>query len=141
MTNIDVLKRKASEIEKYFQLLKPIRVKTKEEIQTDPIIYGAVERYLYLLCQATIDFAEAIISYANLRTPGSYKEVFEILVEGEDKYISPSLSLKMQKMTGFRNLLAHAYGKVDFDQLYKILQKDINDFPIFIKEVKKKIKI
>ena len=141
MTNIDVLKRKASEIEKYFQLLKLIRAKSKEEIQTDPIIYGAIERYLYLLCQATIDFAEAIISFANLRTPGSYKEVFEILAEGEDKYISPSLSLKMQKMTGFRNLLAHAYGKVDSDQLYKILQKDINDFLIFIKEVKKKIKI
>lgn len=139
MTNTDVLKRKVSEIEKYFQLLKPIRTKSKEEIQTDPIVYGAIERYLYLLCQATIDFAESIITYANLRKPGSYKEVFEILAEGEDRYISPALSLKMQKMAGFRNLLAHAYGKVDFDEIYQILKKDIDDFLLFIQEVKEKI--
>ena len=67
MTNVDILKRKLSQIQKYFAILKPLRKYEKEKIQNDEIIYGAVERYLYLLCQATIDFAEAVISYAVLR--------------------------------------------------------------------------
>jgi len=140
MTNIDILKRKLSEVEKYSQILKPYRKKPKEIIKTDITIYGAVERYLYLLCQATIDLAEALLSYADLRSPGSYKEVFEILAEG-DGLISRELSLKMQSMTGFRNILAHAYGKVDFQKLYIVLTKDIDDIKEFIKEVKKKINI
>ena len=72
MTSVDILKRKLSQIKKYFSILKPLRKYEKEKIENDEIIYGAVERYLYLLSQATIDFAEAVISYSNLRKPGSY---------------------------------------------------------------------
>jgi len=139
MTDTSVLKRKLSAVEKYSQLLKPLRDKPKEMIKSDPIIYGAIERYLYLLCQATIDFAEAIISYTDLRKPGSYKEVFEILSEGNG-LISRTISLEMEKMAGFRNLLAHAYGKVDFDKLYIILTEDIEKIRLFINEIKNKIK-
>jgi len=140
MTDIDVLKRKLSNVEKYFQRLKSLRKKPKREIQSDMIVYGAVERYLYLLCQATIDFAEAIISYTDLRKPGSYKEVFDILSEGEG-LISTSLALKMKKMAGFRNILAHDYVKIDFDGLYEVLIEGVNDISKFLIEVRKKIKI
>ena len=140
MTNIDILKRKLSQIQKYFAILEPIKKYEKEKIQSDEIIYGAVERYLYLLCQATIDFAEAVISYANLRKPGTYGEVFEILAEGNG-LISQEISSKMKSMSGFRNILAHEYGKVDFEEVYKTLIKDIEDINKFIDEIKIKIKL
>lgn len=89
MTEIEILKRKISEIEKYFQYLKILREKPKEKIKTDVVVYGAVERYLYLLCQTVIDFGETIISYFSLRKPGSYKEIFEIL--SENNLIKPNL--------------------------------------------------
>jgi len=98
-----------------------------------------VERYLYLICQATIDFAEALISYLNLRTPSTYGEIFEIL--GEQKLISKEMVLKMKKMTGFRNILAHAYGEVNLDIMLEVLKKDIFDFNLFIKEIREKQKI
>ena len=47
----------------------------------------------------------------------------------------------MKKMTGFRNILTHAYGEINLYILVEVLQKDINDFLIFIEEVQKKIKI
>jgi uncharacterized protein YutE (UPF0331/DUF86 family) len=140
MTNIDILKRKLSQIQKYFVILKPLRKYPKEKILKDEIIYGAVERYLYLLCQATIDFAEAVISYANLRKPGTYSEVFEILSEGNG-LISQEISLKMKSMSGFRNILAHEYGKVRFEEVYKTLTKDIDDINIFLDEIKNKIQL
>ncbi|KKP85834.1 MAG: hypothetical protein UR89_C0040G0004 [Candidatus Roizmanbacteria bacterium GW2011_GWA2_35_8] len=140
MTNVDILKRKLSQIQKYFAILRPIKKYEKEKIQKDEIIYGAVERYLYLLCQATIDFAEVVISFANLRKPGTYSEVFEILSEG-DGLISHEISLKMKNMSGFRNILAHEYGQVKFEEVYKILTKDIDDINNFLDEIKVKIKL
>ena len=140
MTNVDILKRKLSQIKKYFAILEPLQKYDKEKIQNDEIIYGAVERYLYLLCQATIDFAEAVISHVNLRKPGTYGEVFEILAEG-NSLISKEISLKMKNMSGFRNILAHEYGEVDFEKLYTILTKDIDDIKEFVGEIKKKLSI
>ncbi len=139
MTEIEILKRKISEIEKYFQYLKILREKSKEKIKTDIIIYGAVERYLYLLCQAVIDFGEIIISYFSLRKPGSYKEIFEIL--SENNLIKPKLSLKMQQLAGFRNILAHSYGKIDFEKLYQILTQEIDEINVFLREIKSKINL
>ncbi len=139
MTEIEILKRKISEIEKYFQYLKNLREKPKKKIKIDIVVYGAVERYLYLLCQTVIDFGETIISHFNLRKPGSYKEIFEIL--SENNLIRPQLSLKMQQLAGFRNLLAHSYGKIDFEKLYQILTKDIDEINVFLKEIKPKINL
>jgi Uncharacterized conserved protein len=139
MTNIDVLKNKISEIQKYFQLLKNYQNVKKDDLLKDVTLKGAVERYLYLICQATIDFAEALISYLNLRTPSTYGEIFEIL--GEQKLISKEMVLKMKKMTGFRNILAHAYGEINIDIMLDVLKKDISDFNLFIKEIREKQKI
>ena len=139
MTNIDVLKNKISEIQKYFQLLKNYQNVKKDDLLKDVTLKGAVERYLYLICQATIDFAEALISYLNLRAPSTYGEIFEIL--GEQKLISKEMVLKMKKMTGFRNILAHAYGEINIDIMLDVLKKDISDFNLFIKEIREKQKI
>jgi len=138
MTNIDILKRKLSQIQKYFAILEPLKQYTKEKISTDEILYGAIERYLYLLCQATIDFAEAVITYSNLRKPGTYGEIFEILSEGNG-LISRETSLKMKKLTGFRNILSHEYGRVNFEEIYNVLMKDITDIHVFLDEIKVKI--
>jgi len=136
MTNVDVLKNKISEIQKYFQLLKNYQNVKKDDLLKDATLKGAVERYLYLICQATIDFAEALISYLNLRTPSTYGEIFEIL--GEQKLISKEMVLKMKKMVGFRNILAHAYGEINIDIIFEVLKKDIQDFTFFIEEIKEK---
>ena len=139
MTNVDVLKNKISEIQKYFQLLKNYQNIKKDDLIKDATLKGAVERYLYLICQATIDFAEALISYLNLRTPSTYGEIFEIL--GEQNLITKEMVLKMKKMVGFRNILAHAYGEVNLDIMLEVLKKDIFDFNLFIKEIREKQKI
>lgn len=137
MTNIEILKKKLSEIQKYLIAVKSYQGKSKEEIIKDQTLRGAVERYLYLLCQSTIDFAEALISNLNLRQPSTYAEIFEILKE--QKVISQDVALKMKKMTGFRNILTHAYGELNLDILIEILHNDVDDFLLFINETKGKI--
>ena len=139
MTNIRVLIKKISEIEKYFQKAKKFQKYSQKEIKNNDDLMATIERYLYLLCQATIDLAEAVISYHSFRMPANYGEIFRILQEND--LINRDLTEKMIKMTGFRNVLAHAYGEVDFEKLYIVLTKDVEDIDGFVKKIKKKINI
>ncbi len=61
MTNLSVAENKISSIKKYLSILKSYQGYSLEEIERDATLRGAVERYLYLACQAVIDFAEVII--------------------------------------------------------------------------------
>lgn len=139
MTNIETLRKKISEIEKYFQKTLKYRQYSPKELKDDDEHYRTAERYLYLLCQATIDFAEAVISHYSYRLPGNYGEIFLILQEND--LINRDLAGKMIKMAGFRNILAHAYGEVKFEEFYLILIKDSDDIKKFVEEIKQKIKV
>ncbi len=137
MTNIDIIKRKISEVEKYLKMIFKYKNISSKKVSDDEILRGAIERHLYLLCQSTIDLGEIMIAYLKLRTPSTYAEIFEILEE--NSIIDKNLALKMKKMTGLRNILAHAYGEVNLDIVLEILQKDIGDFLLFLQEAKTKI--
>ena len=57
----------------------------------------------------------------------------------ENGYLDRDLTEKMVKAVGFRNLVAHEYEKLDLEQVYRIVQKDVNDLHAFIKAILKKI--
>ncbi len=47
-----------------------------EDLQADHTLKGAVERYLEIALECTIDIGEMIISREKLKRPESYQEVF-----------------------------------------------------------------
>ena len=102
---------------------------SKEEVENNIDIRGAVERYLYLVVQSTIDLAESIIAYKKLRKPTTMAESFHILYETE--MIPLELMQKLVQMTGFRNAIAHAYEDLDYGIVIDVLhngKKDIAEF-------------
>jgi uncharacterized protein YutE (UPF0331/DUF86 family) len=105
MTNFTVIENKISSIKKYLGILARYQKYTQEEIEKNVDLRGAVERYLYLVAQATIDLAEAIIAFKELRKPTTLGETFRILHEKD--IIGQALTEKMIQMTGFRNINAH----------------------------------
>lgn len=129
MTSIDVIENKISAVRKYLAILDRYEGFSKVEIENDIDIKGAVERYLYLVTQSTIDLAESIIAHKKLRKPTTMAESFHILHEAG--VISGELKQKLVQMTGFRNVIAHAYEDLDYDIVFDILhngKKDINAF-------------
>jgi uncharacterized protein YutE (UPF0331/DUF86 family) len=129
MTSLAVLENKASAVRKYLVLLERYQQYTKEEIEDNIDIRGAVERYLYLAVQSTIDLAEAIIAYKRLRKPTTMAESFHILHEAG--IISLRLKKSLVHMTGFRNAMTHAYENLDYDIVLDVLhtgREDIVDF-------------
>lgn len=129
MTNLSVIENKISSVKKYLSIVERYKIYSRKEIEDNIDIKGAIERYLYLAAQATIDLAEAIISYKNFRKPSTMAESFHILEE--NSIISKDLTQKMIGMTGFRNAIAHDYDKINYDLVYKIIHQDIEDLQIF----------
>ncbi|MBU1292034.1 DUF86 domain-containing protein [Patescibacteria group bacterium] len=135
MTNSKTIENKISLVKKYIKILDNYKKYSKDEIQDDQTIKGAVERYLYLSSQATIDLAEAIISYKGFRKPTSMSESFSIL--NEEKIIPLELTNKMIGMVGFRNVVTHDYDKINYDIVYDVLQNKLEDIEKFLKIIAK----
>ena len=135
MTNLAVIENKISSVRKYLKILGKYKRYSKKEIESDLDIKGAVERYLYLAIQSAIDLAEAVIAYKNFRKPTTMSEAFYILEE--ERVISKILVEKMVKMTGFRNIITHDYGKINYDIVYDILQNRLKDIEEFLKKISK----
>jgi uncharacterized protein YutE (UPF0331/DUF86 family) len=129
MTNLTVIENKISSIKKYLNILENYRSLSQKDIVDDIDKRGAVERYLYLAIQATIDLSEAVISFKNYRKPSTMSESFHILCE--ENVITAELTDQMVKMTGFRNVIAHDYEDLNYDIVYDVLQnrlKNVGDF-------------
>lgn len=80
--------------------------------------------------QSAIDLGAHIVSDEGLGLPSELKENFILLERA--KIIDASLSQKLQKRVGFRNIAVHEYADIDVDVLKAILAsgglKDIETF-------------
>ncbi len=133
MTSFAVIENKISSVRKYLGILERYKKYSREEIESSIDLRGALERYLYLVIQATIDLAEAVISYKNIRKPSTLSESFVIL---EEAGIIPSkLMESMVRMTGFRNVVAHDYEELDYDVVLDILHSNLPEIEEFSKKV------
>ena len=134
MSNLEIIQNKINAVERYLSILKEYTKYSEEQIEADQTLSGALERYLYLAAQATIDLAEATISHKQLRKPSTMSESFVILKE--DNAISAELTKIMQKMVGFRNILAHDYEDIDFSILNDIHKEKTKDIVAFLNAIK-----
>jgi len=139
MNSLSVIETKISHIQKYLKLLDRYKAFSQKAIEGNPDLKGAVERYLYLATQATLDLGEAIIAFKEFRRPGTYTDVFYILEE--ENFVPKSLSEKLVNMTKFRNVIAHDYEKVDFGIVYDALKNRLVDIEKLIKSVKEKLSL
>ncbi len=139
MSNIKVIENKISSVKKYLNILQRYKGYKKEEIESNIDIRGAVERYLYLAIQATIDLAQAVIAYKGFRKPTTMSEAFDIL--NEERIISAKLTNELVKMVGFRNIITHDYEKLDYEIVYHVLQNAKEDIESFLKMIEGKLNL
>jgi len=130
MTNISVLENRISAVRRYLKLVARYRPYSREQIESNVDIRGAVERYLYLAIQAAIHLAEAFIAYKELRKPSTFSECFHVLNENET--VPAELTQRLVKMVCFRDIVVHDYEDMNYDIVYDILQNRVNDIAGFV---------
>lgn len=117
---------KIIEIEDYLSELEEIRPEDFERYETDLKAKAACERYFEKITEAVIDLAFLIIKDKGFRIPEEDKEAFDIL--SKEKVISPELAEKLREAKGMRNILAHKYGQVDDEIVFRAITDEIEKY-------------
>ena len=80
--------------------------------------------------QGCIDLAEYLIADQEWGVPGSAGEAMDTLAE--HGVISPAEAETYKSMIRFRNLLVHAYARIDYRQVYEVMQSRPQDIERYI---------
>ncbi len=84
-------------------------------------------------CEACIDLAMHIVAEERLGLPQTSREAFDMLES--QSIITSEISYRMKAMVGFRNIAVHDYQAINQDILQKILDKHLNDFTTYTKQI------
>jgi uncharacterized protein YutE (UPF0331/DUF86 family) len=128
---IDIIERNITFLSVYKEKNEVVILSSYKDIQ-------AIKYSLFEIVEACIDIASHIISVKGFQRAESYAEMFEIL-ERKD-IIEEPLSKNLANMARFRNVLVHAYAKIDNSKVLMFIKEKLIDVENFIKEILKLIR-
>ncbi|MFO8016760.1 MAG: DUF86 domain-containing protein [Candidatus Woesearchaeota archaeon] len=132
------IKDKAEEIERYLDELSGIIPETFEQYETSNLDKAACERYFERIIEAVVDLAFLLIKEKRCKTPEEDKQAFDIL--SDENIITKELSEKLKDAKGMRNIIAHEYGKIDDDLVFRAIKEKLgDDVDEFIRAVRKAV--
>ena len=126
---------KIKEVKGFLDELEGIAPSSFNEYESSIEKKAACERYAEKIVEAATDLAFLIIKNKKLRLPEDDIDAFNILLE--NKIIDGILAAKLKNAKGMRNIIAHAYGRVDDEIVFKSITKElVNDVKAFIGKFK-----
>lgn len=128
MVNVEEIHHRLSEIREALEYLRT----SQKEIAENRNTFLMGRYFLQIMLEAIFVIGNQIIANANLRKPGSYREILQILEE--DNILSKELFVKLFPFAELRNRLVHTYWKISQNELLEIC-KDLSPFDNFVKTV------
>ncbi len=135
MTDPDLIFKKLAFIETCVADLR--RLARTELLREDIKEERFVVHTLQLAIQATLDVASHIVSSDRLGEPATNRAVFDALARA--KWISAEQITTLYNMSGFRNLVVHAYQAVDLEIVEDILDNKLDDLLSFCVAVRQRL--
>lgn len=126
---------KLDRLDEYMKYLHEIQKVNKKSFIHDFHFFGLAERYLQLVIEIIFDVSKLILIYENVKKPDENEEIISALYG--KKILSKALIERLSGIANFRNILVHDYEKIDRTIVYQKLQKNLNDFTAFKKQVLK----
>ncbi len=109
---------------------RPSRI---ELLIDNPDIQDILVLNLTRAVQLCVDIGSHIISESDETTPKTMGDVFETLQKLN--IISEKTCEQMKKAVGFRNVAIHNYATINWEIVYAISEKSLDDFRAFAKEI------
>jgi uncharacterized protein YutE (UPF0331/DUF86 family) len=108
-----------------------------EDLKTDFDLQDVISFNLRRIIQASVNIAGMIISKTSSPAPLEMAESFETLKAL--KFIDEACCIRMKKSVGFRNLMVHEYEKIDWQIVFQITEKHLEDFKVYVRQISAKI--
>jgi uncharacterized protein YutE (UPF0331/DUF86 family) len=130
--NEDKLRKISSEILSSLERLEDLRKLTRDTFASDEHKIGSAKYNLIVAIEGIIDLCNHIIAKNGYRTPEDYADTFRVMAERNA--FMPEFTNALIQMVRFRNRLVHIYWEVDNNELYRIMQSNLQDIRRFLKE-------
>lgn len=134
MADERVVSVKLEQIEQYHgELLAKRRSLSREEFLGSTTERRAVERMFENVVQACSDLAQHIATVDFGWNGSSSKEAIRVL--GREGVIDDETTKTLVAAVGFRNILAHDYGTIDYGEVYDILRSGLDVYDTFSQQI------
>ena len=131
--DIQVIESRIAIIEKNLTYLAQIPQADFEAFQSDFRNLEAAKHLLQTAVEAMVDICAHMVSRLRLQVPGNGRQLVQALANAG--YLPPEHVPLYLRMIRFRNLVVHLYGEVDNQEIYNILQNNLDDFRLFIRDI------
>ena len=137
--NREVLQTRIAYIEDSLSSLERFKGISFEEFHSNSDHFRIAFYDLHRALEAVMDIGSHILSRIPGARPSSYKDISRLL---EKHKVIPNVfaSNPLTKMAGYRNRMVHFYGEISEQELYNIIQEEIEDFNTFCAYIYKILK-
>jgi uncharacterized protein YutE (UPF0331/DUF86 family) len=119
----------------YVRKLNHLASLARKDFLSDFTKIESAKHLFQVSVECCIDVSNHIIASERFRAPKTYAEAFEILAE--QGILAKEFLATLRQMVQFRNRLVHLYWEVDVEVIYDILQRNLEDFETFTKQILK----
>jgi len=137
--NKEVLQTRVSYIEDSLRSLERFKGVAFQEFHANSDNFRIAFYDLHRSLEAVMDIGSHILSRIPGARPTSYKDIPRFLEK--HKIISSDFANnQLTKMAGYRNRMVHFYGEITEQEIYNIIQEELEDFYAFCSYIQKVLK-
>lgn len=134
MADARIVSKKLEQVDQFHgELMAKKRSLSRDAFLTDVTEQRAVERMFENVILATADLAKHIASTDFEYQGDESKEAIRIL--HREDLLDEETADTLVSAVGFRNVLAHEYGAVDYDIVFDILQTELDVYDQFSQQI------
>lgn len=132
MTGADpeLLAERSAAVERHLRRVAARLPRDAAALRPETDVSDAVVLHLWQAVQVVIDLAVAACVRGGLGSPPTYADAFRLLESAG--VIAADLAERLARAAGFRNLLVHAYGRLDLQRVHEIARLGPADLRAFL---------
>ena len=129
MLDADLIRTRCTEIDESITRLDAIGQLPRERFLADADFRDIACYRLLVAIESALALCYHVSARRLKKAPDDYAACFAVLADHD--LVPRALSTRLQKMARFRNLLVHVYWKLDYNQVYDVIRRDLGDLREF----------
>ena len=130
----EIILSKISKIEESIPLIEENIPEDFEEFENLGLLKDGIYKRIQYMIENILDICAIINSDLQFIPPGEEDDIINNLVKKE--ILSQSMGNKVKELKGFRNIIAHRYGKIDDKLSFELIHENLGDFNKIIEKIK-----
>lgn len=126
----DILAERAAAVGRHLDRVARYLPSEPADLQPQTTAADTVILHLWQAVQVVIDLAISACVRLGLASPPTYADAFRRLAEVD--VISKDLADRLARAAGFRNLVVHAYGRLDLERVHEAATSGPDDLRAFL---------